>query len=211
MSKYTLIEGLYLYITPVGAYYAVTAKEEDKSRKFLKNLLLEAQTPVLDIESLKRLMGEDNDDKVLELLRHCQNIGWVQGVNEVILAPEGALDELLPKMLMNISEIGKILLADDQGFYLACDGFPHEVAEELSALSAEIENVHRRRSGLLVNNLGLASQAWAIVDAFGGSQIGFWPVFIGETRFVIVISGIPHFNQTDFVSLVWALSRRYAV
>lgn len=211
MSKYTLIEGLYLYITPVGAYYAVTAKEEDKSRKFLKNLLLEAQTPVLDIESLKRLMGEDNDDKVLELLRHCQNIGWVQGVNEVVLAPEGALDELLPKMLMNISEIGKILLADDQGFYLACDGFPHEVAEELSALSAEIENVHRRRSGLLVNNLGLASQAWAIVDAFGGSQIGFWPVFIGETRFVIVISGIPHFNQTDFVSLVWALSRRYAV
>ena len=211
MSKYTLIEGLYLYITPVGAYYAVTAKEEDKSRKFLKNLLLEAQTPVLDIESLKRLMGEENEDKVLELLRHCQNIGWVQGVNEVVLAPEGALDELLPKMLMNISEIGKILLADDQGFYLACDGFPHEVAEELSALSAEIENVHRRRSGLLVNNLGLASQAWAIVDAFGGSQIGFWPVFIGETRFVIVISGIPHFNQTDFVSLVWALSRRYAV
>ena len=46
-----------------------------------------------------------------------------------------------------------------------------------------------------VNNLGLASHAWAIVDAFGCSQIGFWPIFIGDTRFVIAISGIPHFNQ----------------
>jgi hypothetical protein len=58
--------------------------------------------------------------------------------------------------------------------------------------------------------MGLASNAWAVVDVFGNSHVGFWPLFIGQNRFVIAISGIPHFNQPDFVSLVWALSIRYA-
>jgi hypothetical protein len=110
-----------------------------------------------------------------------------------------------------MSENGKVLLADMQGFYIASHGFPHEVAEELSGLSAELASIHERRSGLLMNNLGLVSNAWAIVDVFGNSQIGFWPLFIGKNRFVIAISGVPHFNQPEFVDLVWALSMRYAV
>jgi len=210
MSTYNLIDGLFLYPTPVGAYYAVSSTEEDKSRKFLKRLLLQSKTPALNIETLRDLMGEENEEKALELLHHCQNLGWVQGVKEIMEPPEGSLEKLLPHLLANISETGKVLLADDQGFYLACHGFPHEVAEELSALSAEIATVHQRRAGLLLNNMGLGSHAWAIVDAFGNSQTGFWPVFIGTTRFVIAISGIPHFNQPDFVKLIWALSIRYA-
>ena len=210
MSIYTLIDGLFLYPTPVGAYYAVSSNEEDKSRKFLKRLLQQSKTQTLTIEALMDLMNEENEEKALELLNHCQNLGWVQGVNDIMESPEGALEDVLPPLLANISETGKVLLADDQGFYLACHGFPHEVAEELSALSAEIATVHQRRSGLLMNNMGLGSQAWAIVDAFGNSQTGFWPVFIGKTRFVIAISGIPSFNQPDFVKLIWALSIRYA-
>jgi hypothetical protein len=58
--------------------------------------------------------------------------------------------------------------------------------------------------------LGITSQSWAIVDAFGNSQIGFWPLFIGKNRFVLVISGVPHFNQPEMVDLVWALSVRYS-
>ena len=210
MSIYTLIDGLFLYPTPVGAYYAVSSKEEDKSRKFLKSLLQQTKTQTLSIETLMDLMNEENEEKALELLNHCQNLGWVQGVKDIMDPPEGALEDILPTLLANMSEAGKVLLADDQGFYLACHGFPHEVAEELSALSAEIATVHQRRSGLLMNNMGLGSQAWAIVDAFGNSQTGFWPVFIGKTRFVIAISGIPSFNQPDFVKLIWALSIRYA-
>lgn len=210
MSTYTLIDGLFLYPTPVGAYYAVSSTEDDKSRKFLKRLLLQPKTPVLSIEKIMDLMDEDNEEKALELLNHCQNLGWVQGVKDIMESPEGTLEEILPLFLANISEAGKVLLADDQGFYLACHGFPHEVAEELSALSAEIATVHQRRAGLLMNNMGLGSHAWAIVDAFGNSQTGFWPVFIGKTRFVIAMTGIPHFNQPDFVKLIWALSIRYA-
>jgi hypothetical protein len=102
------------------------------------------------------------------------------------------------------------LLADIQGFYLASHGFPHDVAEELSALSAELTNIHERRAVLLMDNLGVSSNAWALIDVFGNSQIGFWPLFIGSNRFVIVISGVPHFNQPEFVKLIWALSKRYA-
>lgn len=210
MSKYSIVEGLFLYPTPVGAYYAVSSTEEDISRKFIKRLLQQPKTPPLSIEILMDLMDVKSEEKAFELLNHCQKIGWVQGVEQPIDSAEGALDELLPKFLSSISETGKVLLGDDQGFYLASSGFPHEVAEELSALSAEIAIMHKKRSGLLMNNLGLGSYSWSIVDGFGTSQIGFWPIFIGKLRFVIVVSGIPHFNQPDFVTLIWALSTRYA-
>ncbi len=210
MSELTLVDGLFIYPTPVGAYYAVSSTDDDKSRKFIKRLLLQTETPALKKDTLLELMEYENEEKALELLHHCQKIGWIQGIENQIKYPEKALEEILPPLLNKLSETGKVLLADDQGFYLACNGFPHEVAEELSALSAEIATVHQRRSGLLMNNLGLGSHAWAMIDAFGSSQIGFWPLFIGNTRFVITISGIPHFNRPDFVTLIWALSIRYA-
>jgi len=210
MSEYTLVDNLFLYPTPVCTYYAVSSPDEDKSRKFLQQLLKQPETPPLNVETLMRLMDEENEEKALELLRHCQKLGWVQGIEQSVKYREESLEQILPELLSNVSESGKVLLADDQGFYLACSGFAHEVAEELSALSAEISTVHNRRSGLLMNNMGIGSHAWAIVDAFGSSQTGFWPIFIGDTRFVIAISGVPHFNQPDFISLIWALSIRYA-
>jgi hypothetical protein len=209
MSEFKIVEGLFIYPTSSGAYYAISSPESDKPRRFLQKLLQQKQTPALSLEQLP-VLTEDNDNrKSLELLHHCQKLGWIQGLNQPLRSPEGALEDILPTLLGQISETGKVLLADEQGFYLATSGFPHEVAEELSGLSAELAIIHQRRSGLLVNNMGLDSHAWAIVNAFGNSQIGFWPVFIGGHRFVIAISGIPHFNQPEFVSLIWALSNRY--
>lgn len=210
MTGYSLTEGLYLYPTPAGAYYAVSSVESDKPRQFLRKLLQQPLTPALNLENLQRLMDHDEEQKCLELLHHCQKLRWVQGLNTALEYPRGALEDILPEYLSKISESGKVLLADMQGFYLATHGFPHEVAEELSALSAEIATVHERRSGVLVSNMGLTSHAWAIVDVFGNNQVGFWPLFIADNRFVIAIYGIPHFNQSEFVSLVWALSIRYA-
>ena len=67
MSEYILADDLFLYPTPVGAYYAVASPNEEKSRKFIKRLLLQKETPVLNIETLKELMDEDNESKALEL------------------------------------------------------------------------------------------------------------------------------------------------
>jgi hypothetical protein len=210
MTSYSLTEDLYLYPTPAGAYYAASSEETDKPRQFLRNLLLRRQTQALNLENLKQLMGYDEENKCLELLHHCQKLRWVQGLSSAQDYPSGALEDILPGYLGKISENGKALLADKQGFYLSSHGFPHEVAEELSALSADVATVHDRRSGLLMNNMALASHAWAVVDVFGNSLVGFWPLFIDKNRFVIAISGIPHFNQPEFVSLIWALSIRYS-
>ena len=209
MERFDLINGLYLYPTPAGAYYAVSSPETDKPRRFLIRLLQQEQTPELNIAQLQTLMEIDDEDKALQLLLYCQKLGWVQGVDTPLQAPQAALEAILPDLLGKISESGKVLLADDQGFYLACSGFAHEVAEELSALSAELATVHKRRSGLLINNMGISSHAWAIVDPFGNSQIGFWPMFVGKHRFVLAITGVPHFNQAEFVTLAWALITRY--
>jgi hypothetical protein len=210
MSHYALSQGLYIYPTPAGAYSAVCTSDVDKPRQFLRNLLLQQHTPALTSENLQKLMWQQDEQKCLELLYHCQKLGWVQGLQSAQVYPGGALEKILPDLLSTLSENGKVLLADQQGFYLASQGFPHEVAEELSALSAEIATVHDRRSGLLLNNLGLGSHAWSVVDMFGNSQVGFWPLFIGNNRFVVAASGIPKFNQAEFVSLVWALTSRYA-
>lgn len=209
MSELTLKDNLYLYPTPAGAYYAIAGTEADKARQFLLRLLQEQQTPPLNIQHLLRVMDTDDQIKALELLHHCQKLGWVQGLEQAIQSPQTPLESLLPNLLERLSETGKVLLADEQGFYLASAGFPHEAAEELSALSADLASVYARRSGLLSNNLGTSSQAWGIVDAFGNSQIGFWPIFVGQHRFVVALSGIPHFNQDEFVTLVWALCVRY--
>jgi hypothetical protein len=209
MERFNLIDGLYLYPTPAGAYYAISSSEIDKPRRFLIRLLQQEQTPPLTIGQLQTLMEIDDEDKAMQLLLHCQKLQWVQGVDAPLQAPQSALEEVLPDLLGKISECGKVLLADDQGFYLACSGFDHEVAEELSALSAELATVHKRRSGLLINNMGISSHAWAMVDPFGNSQIGFWPMYIGKHRFVLAIIGVPHFNQPEFVTLAWALITRY--
>lgn len=209
MPSYTLHDGVYLLPTPAGAYHAISSPEADKSQRFLRRLLTQESTPHLQAATLQELMSPDDEEKNLALLHHCQKLGWVRGTDQPLRVPQGALEKILPDLLRKISEKGKVLLADNQGFYLASSGFPHEVAEELSALSAEIATVHARRSGLLSKNLGVGSHAWSVVDAAGNSQVGFWPVYIGSNRFVVVIAGVPHFNQPEFVSLVWALSIRY--
>ena len=210
MSGAELAEGLYIYSTPAGCYHAVSTAEVDSSRRFLRALLACAKTPKLNLENLQNLMGNDDPDKCITLLQKCQQLGWVQGIKEEREVPSGSLDQLLPELLSKVAEGGKVLLADDQGFYLASSGFPHEVAEEISALGAELNGMHERRAGLLLKNMGLNSHAWALVNASGNSQLGFWPLFIGNTQFIIALSGIPHFKQTEFISLTWLLMTRYA-
>lgn len=210
MASFTLAGDLYIHPTPAGTYYAVSATDPNPSRRMIQSLLNKQSSPRLTLEGLMSWADIEDEEQVLTLLYHAQGLGWVQGFDAPRECNEQPLEVQLPRLLKTLAIQGKVLLADHQGFYLASSGFPHEVAEELSALSADLANLHSRRSGLLVNNLGLASSAWAIVDAAGNGKIGFWPLFIGEQRFVLVINGVPQFNQPDFVNLVWVLSRRYA-
>jgi len=210
MTELTLVEGLFLHPTPAGAYSAISSLEHNASRTLLHNLLIRQQSPELTLELLMELSSAKTEEDALEQLKHLQALSWVEGLDKPLIVNEQPMEEVLPKLLANFSSSSKALLADEQGFYLATSGFPHEVAEELSALGAELASLHARRSGVLVNNLGLNSSAWSVVDAAGHSKVGFWPLFIGQQRFVLIMEGVPNLNRKEFVEFIWLLSRRYA-
>lgn len=196
--------------TPAGAYYAVTSARPNPARRLLYALMGRQHSRRAEAALLPRWSGSSDEQEALELLYRMQDLGWVQGETEAREAPDGILEEILPSLLRVLSGDGKALLADQQGFHLAGTGFAHEAAEELSALSADLSSLHLRHEGLLQNNLGISTTAWAMVDAAGNSQLGCWPLHIGEQCFSLVLSGLPQFNQQAFTDMVWLLSKRYA-
>lgn len=211
MDEYRLTDNLYIGVTPAGAYYAVSGSETDLPRQLLRALLSQDSSPQLTLEGIQDWIGNTDDNECLSLLYHVQNLGWVEGIEEERHLPHGVLEDVVPDFLPVLSSNGKALLADSQGFYVTTHGFTHEAAEELSALSADIASLHDRHRGLLINNLNLKTDAWALIDAAGNSQIGFWPLFVGDQRFVLVLGGIPHFNHQAMTNLVWVLSARYGI
>lgn len=207
MSNYQLDQELYIHPTPSGAYYCISGPESNPSRQLLSALFKQHSTPKFSLESAKEWLQEPHDEKALDLLYHMQKVGWIEGLETPKDTPEGTLEAMLPQFLSTLSD--KAILADEQGFYIASHGFPHETAEALSVLSAELATVYEKRQGVLKNNLGLNSRAWGLVDVAGNSQIGFWPMHIGAQCFVLIIGGAPRLNQPQLTAMVWALSTRY--
>ncbi|ADE16377.1 conserved hypothetical protein [Nitrosococcus halophilus Nc 4] len=208
MVNYQIVPNQYVLPTPGGAYYAVSSPMVEPARELLFRLFQEDHTPRLTAEQVQA-WGEE-EKVTLELIFRMQSLAWLQGIPLSREAPAGSLEDALPSLLAKLSGTGKALLSDDQGFYLAAHGYTHESAEELSALSADLSALHQRHRGLLQGNLKLRSGGWGLVGAAGTSQIGFWPLYMKKQRFMLVVSGRPHFNQTAFTELVWLLARRYS-
>ncbi|QTR45224.1 hypothetical protein J9253_14590 [Thiothrix litoralis] len=208
MSEYILTENLHLSITPAGTYYAVQDNAEEPGRLFLHRLLQEAVTPLFTVDVACELSGYKKK-RALEFVHWMQEAGLILGQENSETAPEKTLERLLPKLLRTLSDEGKAILAESRGLYLGSAGFTHEAAEELAALSANLTAVYARHKELLHGNLGYRQRAWGLVDASGNSEVGFWPLYIGQNRFTLIIGGIPQFNQPDFKRLVWALEMRY--
>ena len=208
MPDYELIPGLYLAPSPAGAYYAASSANPDVSRRILLSLMAEQASPELTAESLPALTGLELAP-ALEYLHRMQSMNLVQGLREPRRMLDGALEKVLPGILADLAGRNKALLADEQGFYLASHGFHHETAEELAGLSADLGTLHQRHQGLISGNLSLQTSAWALISAGGNSEIGFWPLYIGQQRFVLILTGLPNLNQAATVDLVWALAQRY--
>jgi hypothetical protein len=207
--KLNLNTDLFMEPTPAGAFYAVSANKEEPARSLLLGILSERSLPNLDSARLTMWSGLQHQESV-ELVHRLQELGWLSGRENPLSAPDGPLEEVLPEMLAHVSVEGKALLADDQGFYLSTSGIAHETAEALSAVSANLGSLYDRHQRLLVNNLGLSEQAWTLSNAAGNSQLGFWPLYVGPQRFVLVIQGRPTLNQPAFRDLVWVLAKRYS-
>lgn len=208
MSEYILTENLYLGATLGGTYYAVQDNAEEPGRQFLHRLLQENTTPLFNVEVACELSGYKKK-RALEFIHWMQEANLIQGLEQPETAPEETLERLLPLVLRTLSDEGKAILAESRGLYLGSAGFTHEAAEELAALSANLTAVYARHRELLRGNLGYRQRAWGLIDASGNSEVGFWPVYIGQNRFTLIIGGIPQFNQAGFKRLVWALEMRY--
>lgn len=204
---YKIEEGVYLAPTPAGAYYAAASPLADAGRTFVMSLMRSDSSPQLNEASIHS--WEKSHTNVTDLLYRLQQTGYIQALKTPHTPPSGALEDILPPMIANFSSTKKVLLADTQGFYIASTGFAHETAEEISALSADLAALHGRHYGLIEKNLGLAYSSWGLVDASGNSQLGLWPLHIGEYRFVLALAGMPQLNQMQFTDLVWLLQRRY--
>lgn len=209
MTDYRILEGQYLAPTPAGAYLAASQPGGDAARRFILRLLGQARSPDASASTVARLAGGTPEDAG-ELLHRLQSLALVQGFAEPLHAPEGAFDDLLPPLLSHLSGSGRCVLADSQGFYLAASGFAHETAEELSALAADLASLDERHARFLRGNLSMAAGGWGLLDASGNGQLGFWPLHLGKHTFILAIGGVPRFNTPEFVSVAWALARRYA-
>lgn len=209
MSEYRLNEGLFLAATPAGAYYAVSRDEPDPLRALLRALLAADRTPPLDTHTLSRLAGETGEADAAALLYQAQRLALVQGDAAASAAPLGTLELRAPPLIAALSGLGRAVLADADGFYLARADMPHEAAEEISALSADLAAMITRHRGLLSSNLNLGADAWGALDAAGNSTLGVWPLHVGGKRFALALLGEPRLNRPAFTELVWLLTRRY--
>jgi len=204
-----LNDGAYLLPSAAGAFHAASGRELDPPRVLLRALFREPLATRLSEHALSQLSGLKDPEHAAAMLARVQRLGWIQGLDHPRRCPEGSIEELLPGLLEPLSNKGRAMLADPQGFYLGSAGFAHETAEELSALSADLASLQQRHSGLLVGNLGQVSGAWGVIDAAGNSQVGFWPLYVGGQRFALVLGGVPRLNQQALVDLIWILNQRY--
>ncbi len=208
MSEYILQDDLYLGVTPAGSYYAVQDNTEEVGRTFLRRLLQNPQSIQLNSEIASNYSGLEGNS-ALEFIHWMQNAGMVYGTETPEEAPQEKLEEILPSLLQPIADSEKVVIAESQGFYLGASGFAHEASEELAAMSTELIKTYDRHKLLLNGNLRLKQRGWGIIDGTGSSEIGFWPLFIGDEIFTLIAEGMPQFNQAAFRQLIWALSIRY--
>ncbi|OUS15090.1 hypothetical protein A9Q88_10965 [Gammaproteobacteria bacterium 50_400_T64] len=202
-------EGKHLHITPAGAYHCITSDGSDPASKILKSVLGYHSCPAISAELIDEWAAIDMP-AANKIITRMESLHWLECLETAPSIDTGKLEDILPDILQPLSANSKILLADGLGFYISAVGIPHETAEELSALSADLSLLSDRHQGLLQGNLKFNASNWALVDAGGFGQISFWPLRIDKETFNLIIIGMPQFERPEFAQLVWLLHTRYA-
>lgn len=195
--------------TPAGAFRAAARPRPGPVARLLLALLREPVTPVLGEAAACRLAGTDDLPTALELLEVAQSEGLVEGLDEPQRAPEGDLEVLVPQLLEDLSDLGEVLLADSDGLPMWSQGFEAGLATALAAMSGDVGALSERHAGVIAEAVGGTASAWALVDGVGASNVGCWPLHIGDHRFVLVLRGLPRMHHPSFTQLIWLLVRRY--
>lgn len=198
----------YLMPTPAAAFHVVAGEADTRLRRFLLAVIANAGSIRPDMAMLRCWSALDDEAQARGFVEQLVQTGWLQMSTQALELPDGQLEDWLPKLLPPLSPEGQVLLADPQGFAVYSHGFPPETVDELAALSADLANLDQRRGKVLHGLPGLSGGAWALTGPTGQSRIGFWPLYVGNDCFVLVVAGLPLFNQPELVSLVVLLHRR---
>ncbi|MDO8363195.1 MAG: hypothetical protein Q7V88_09890 [Actinomycetota bacterium] len=201
--------GLFLQPTPAGAYHAVASPEITPERSLLLSLMSTPLSRKPSVTSLCRWTLQGSEQASLAVLYRAQERGWVEGFRQPQGPAPGQLEPVAARTLLSLSNLGQGLLSDAQGFCIASQGFDTTASEFLAAVSADIASMHERHSRYLADASGTSTGAWALVDMAGNSRVGFWPLFVGDHRFVLALGGLPALNHPALVELVWSLTVRY--
>ena len=203
----SLREDLHLGITPAGAFHATAAQEPNPDRSLLFGLLQAAWTPRCGDAPWLDWLGSAEPERIVEAVARLEGLGWIWGLDTPDQAPTETLERLLPTLLPDLSSAGQALLADHQGLQIAYSGFDEVQAPAIAAISADAIALAFRCRRVLGEAERLGPGAWGMIDAAGHSQLGVWPLFMGEKWFALVIGGRPRLNHPAFSQLLWALVR----
>ena len=203
-STLSLQTNLYPHITPAGAFYAIANKSVSASRTLLSNILkADSQQPITQ-EKLLEWSETSDIESALNLLYRLQRLEFLYGGD----TPEENFelqDDTLANLLPHLSDSQKALLIDHDGFYFANSGFNHEAAEEVAILASEAIRLSERHALLIKNNLNIYQNAWGLCDPTGQSELTFFPIYINDTKYILVTGGTPQLHKEAFVTLVRAL------
>lgn len=209
-AKVRLNTDLYAYLTPAGAFYLVANKKMTTQKKFLLNILVHGHKYKMSQQSLQEWGGNTPLKDTIKTFYRFQQLGYVQGVNQPPkFITEGRLDDLLAQYMVKLSSTKQAVLADANGLYISSVGYPHEVSEELAAMSVDLMTLHERHQQLINNNLKIATESFALVDAQGRSQLKFIPLHVGEHCFALVLAGVPQLQTEFFTQLIQLLAIKY--
>ena len=203
-------KNMFMEVTSAGVFHLVCTPEMNDIKKVLFNILSYGFREELSIEIIMRVTGAGSVEDALGIIYKLQRIGYIKGSTSVAVQNFGDADNMLTVMLGRLSSIGKAVLADGDGMYVASSGLTHESAEELAGFSVECINLYQKHIRLMVNNLRIGSSAFALVNPSGRSEIGVWPVYIEHLRFALIIEGLPRLQHEDFVNMIRLLYSRYS-
>ncbi len=198
-----------IQLTPAGSFYAIQSPESNTYRKVLLRLMQNKKSLLFSKELATRYTGLDTN-KALEVIHNMEKAGFISASANSQLMPDQKMDTFLPQVLPQLSDQKRIILCDSsRGFFLDYNKFSLTEAEELAVLSSSLRALYEKNADLIENKLSIKQSAFGIIDPAGHSELGFWPLFIGNNIFSLVISGLPQFNSLAFKQLIWVLIQRY--
>lgn len=207
-ERRVLAPDLYLAPTPTGALRAVTVNERTAADDLIRHLLASGEPVTTAQADLWQRIGLAGPVELVEVVGEAQRHGWIEGRTRPAATLAGPLGVELPALLAPLAQDGRAALVDDQGFTLATVGFSADAAAELSVFAAEVSRIQQRRS--IDAALPSSVEGWGLIDSRGVPSISICPIQVGAQPFVLILGGFPRLRQEPFVTLIAALSRRYA-